>query len=87
MELHKLQILAGQTSPGHHCISISGTSVSRCATEVGSSITSVRKESTDLNINLHPPPQKKNVYCCLLYIVNELVIRSGDFKEGPTQWQ
>lgn len=45
VELHKLQVLAGETSPGHHCISISGTSVSRCAAEVGSSIASVRKES------------------------------------------
>lgn len=44
MELYKLQILAGQASSGHHCISVSGTSVSRRAAEVGSSVTPVNKD-------------------------------------------
>lgn len=44
VKLNKLQILAGQPSSGHHCISISCTSVSRCATEIGSSITPERKD-------------------------------------------
>lgn len=39
MELYKLQILAGQAGSGHHCISVSGTSVSRGAAEIGSSVT------------------------------------------------
>lgn len=43
MELYKLQILAGQASSGHHCISVSCASVGRCAAEIGSSITPVRK--------------------------------------------
>lgn len=43
MELYKLQILAGQASSGHHCISIPRTSVGRCAAEIGSSITPGRK--------------------------------------------
>lgn len=38
VELYKLQILAGQASSGYHCISISSTSVGRCAAEIGSSI-------------------------------------------------
>lgn len=46
MELYKLQILAGQASSGHHCISITGTSVGRCAAEIGSSITPGREDST-----------------------------------------
>lgn len=48
MELYKLQILAGQTSSGHHCISISGTSVGRCAAEIGPSITPGRKDNARL---------------------------------------
>lgn len=48
VELYKLQILAGQAGSGHHCISISGTSVGRCATEIGSPITPGRKDITQL---------------------------------------
>lgn len=48
MELYKLQVLAGQASSGHHCISISCTSVGRCAAEKRSSITPERKDITYL---------------------------------------
>ena len=44
MELYKLQILAGQAGSGHHCISISSTSVSRGAAEIGSSVTPGNKD-------------------------------------------
>lgn len=49
MKLYKLQILAGQAGSGHHCISVSCTSVGRCAAKIGSSITPGRKEISHLS--------------------------------------
>lgn len=46
VKLDKLHILTGQASSGHHGVSISGTSVGRCAAEIGSSITSGGIENT-----------------------------------------
>lgn len=44
MELHKLQILAGEASSGHHRISVSRAGVSRRAAEIGSSVTAGNRD-------------------------------------------
>lgn len=47
VELHELQVLAGQASPGHHGGAVAGAGVGGCAAEVGAPIAAGENRSAE----------------------------------------